>query len=666
MSFYGVFRPGVRDVCIPAPGVPLDKPSPWSIIENGFLYPAKKWKGRPKEGRTVQPYQEEYLDNLRQFNALFQRQRRPGLDFETYAAQMREDREEILRLSRRNMELLRRELFPSMESLYGWGPQEVAELEEFSFQLYDGRTELDVGLFCQIHQALLGLARFNGDRDAVIRELYWMGMGSNALSSKLVGLPLADIQEYTLRMRQYFIEAAGFLEDFDEIDSTETRGYILRSRANISLGQFPTAGEKTRLLKETLNILQNKHYQELAPDLPWDRFIYLTHQNMTSSISHSREKVMSPEEMAAIMSSAVIVYQGRYEVGERLHQQPAARPAFGYHAMEFYCGLRTLETFLTRLEELLDGAVASDYSPNGMYAMISLPAFYSLYLSQYPDRIPPREEYLQGLYQRMLDYADAYPGELGNHSLFLYLRQLCFTFIETGGGIPYSQFLLKLLLRFAPEVYRHSHLVGEGAQALCAALLEDDPDYFDDIDFIREISGRSEKRTAVLDYAMGCGLFHDSGKVSVIELCSRTARQWLDEEYEMARLHTVSGNILLEGRASTRRYAPIALGHHAWYSGGSQSYPDTYHRSECPERRMVDVISLVDWLEVRINSAHMYRLEAKPFEQVVQEAVQMGGTRFSPRLTERLLDEKTAERLRAALEAATGNAYRKMYEDALG
>ena len=613
----------------------------------------------------MRPYQEEYLNNVRRFDALFQRPRRSRLDFEAYLARARADREEILRLSRRNMELLRRELFPAMEGLYGWEPEQVAELEEFSFQLYDGRAELDVGLFCQIHQALLGLARFNEDRDAVIRELYWLGMGSNALNSKLVGLPRAETQEYTLRMRQYFIEAADYLKDYDEIDSTETRGYIMRARANISLGQFPTPGEKTRLLMETLEILQNKHYQELAPDLPWGRFVYITHQNITSSISHSREKVMSPEEMAAIMPSALIVYQGRYEVGRDLHQQPAARPAFGYHALEFYCGLTTLDDFLTRLEELLDGANASDYSPDGMYAMISLPAFYSQYLSQYPDAVPPREEYLQDLYRRMLDYADACPGELGDQTLFLYLRQLCFTFVETEGGLPYSEFLLRLLLRFAPEVYRHSHIVGEGARALCAAILEDDPAYFDDIGFIREIDRPEEKRAAVLDYAMGCGLFHDAGKFSVIELCSRTARQWLDEEYEMGRLHTLSGRILLEERASTRRYAPAALGHHAWYNGGSQSYPNTYNRSECPERRMVDVISLVDWMEVRLNSAHMYRLEAKPFDQVLLEAAQLGGTRFPPRLTKRLQNEKTARSLRAALEAGERNACRRMYEDAL-
>ena len=98
----------------------------------------------------MKPYQKEYLDNLRQFAVLSQRERPGGLTFEEYAAQMEENRAQIIRLGRRNMELLREDLFPMLDDLYGAGREEVAELEEFSAQLFDGRRELDVGLFCQI------------------------------------------------------------------------------------------------------------------------------------------------------------------------------------------------------------------------------------------------------------------------------------------------------------------------------------------------------------------------------------------------------------------------------------------------------------------------------------------------------------------------------------
>ena len=610
----------------------------------------------------MQPYQEEYLDNLRQFAALSQRGRPGELTCEQYAARLTQDRAQIVRLGKRNMELLRTGLFPMLDDLLDATEEERRDVEEFSFRLYDGRTELDVGLFCQIHQALLSLARQKRDRAAMIRELYWLGMGRNSLSSKLVGLDLSDIGEYVTRMRLCFTEAAAYLKYYDEIEDAETRGYILRSRANMSLGQFRSPSEKVHMVKKSLQILQDKGYQEKAPELPWERFIYLTHQNMTSSIAHSREKVMTPEDMADIMESAYIVYQRRFEEAGQQNRQPPAKSAFGYHAIEYYCGFYDLDHFLSKLEGLLDAADPTDYSSDGIYSMISLPAFYSQYLEQYPERLPQRKEYLEDIYRRILDYVDGYTGKSGNGALFLYLRQLSFTFVETG-GILYGDFLQRLLLRFAPEVYRHSQIVGEAAQVLCGLIMDDDPTFFDDIDFVRDAAGPEEKRRAVLDYAMGCGQFHDVGKISVIELYSRTPRQWFEEEYEMARLHALAGRILLEPRPSTSRYAPAALGHHAWYDG-SRGYPAAYKRLEQPARQMVDVIGLMDWLETMMSSARMYSGTQKTFEEAVQAATALEGRRFSPLLTARLRDEGTAERIRRAFDQGRQDAYRRMYEDA--
>ncbi|MDE6261279.1 MAG: hypothetical protein K2M42_10530 [Oscillospiraceae bacterium] len=611
----------------------------------------------------MRPYQAEYLDNLRQFAILSQRKRPGELTCEEYATQMAENRAQIIRLGRRNMELLRTGLFPVLDNLFDAGEEDLKELEEFSFQLFDARRELDVGLFCQIRQALLTLARQKKDRNAMIRELYWLGMGRNSLCSKLVGLPLSDVAEYMTHMRLCFAEAAAYLKYFDEIGNTETQGYIIRARANMSLGQFNSPGEKIQLVRHTLEILQDTGYQKAAPGLPWERFLYLTHQNMTSSTSHSRENTMSPEDIASIMESAYIVYTRRFQEAQTQGSQPPAKSAFGYYTIEFYCGLYGLDTLLQNLEDLLDAADPADYSADGMYSMISLPAFYSQYLSQYPDQIPPRTEYIQSLYRRMLDYADAYPKELSGDNLFLYLRQLCFTFIETDGGLSYGEFLLRLMPRFAPEIYRHSHIVGEAAKALCAAIMDDDPSYFDDIDFIRAIADPGEKRQAVLDYAMGCGVFHDVGKISVIELYNRTARQWFENEYEMAHLHTLAGQILLEPRPSTSRYAPAALGHHAWYDG-TRGYPSSYKRLECPERQMVDIIGLVDWLEIAVNSNQAYNRIEQTFEEAVLGAAELEGTRFSPLLTARLRDAQTAELLKRALETGAQNAYLQMYDGA--
>ena len=54
----------------------------------------------------------------------------------------------------------------------------------------------------------------------------------------------------------------------DEIEDTETKGYVLRARANMSLGGFHSPSEKIGLARENLRIMQDPAYQSGAPELP--------------------------------------------------------------------------------------------------------------------------------------------------------------------------------------------------------------------------------------------------------------------------------------------------------------------------------------------------------------------------------------------------------------
>ncbi len=611
----------------------------------------------------MQVYQQEYLNNSARIAALAAWEKPKGMPFEAYAARLQENENRRRELVEQNMELLRSFLFPVLDNLFQCDAETLEELDDFSFQLFDGQQETDVGLFCQIRQALLTLARQKRDRNAVIRNLYWLGMGRNSQVNKLIGLELEDIEKFTTRMRLCFTEGAAYLKYFDEIDDTQTRGYILRCRANVSLGQFPTSGEKVHLVKKTLQILQDKGYQQKEPNLPWDRFIYLTHQNMASTISYSREKVMTPQDMADIMESVYIVYQRRIQEAEASGKKPLARSVFNYYAIQYYCGIFDFEHLLQEMERLMDEADPADFSPEGMYCALSLPAFYCQYLGDYPEHLQGREGYLEGLYQRAMAYVDSFPAAKRDYRLFVYLRQLAYTFVETERSVSYGDFLELLLIHFAPESYIHARVVGAGAAALCGEILKEEPDFFDDIEFIRSIEDREEKWRAVEDFARGCGLYHDVGKINIIELFSGSVRQWLEGEYEMAQLHTLGGGQLLSARASTRRYASAALGHHSWYDG-THGYPEAYHRLECPERQMVDIISLVDWLDGVTRTSWVHTGVRMSFEEALEEAIGLEGRSFSPLLTARLRDSATAQCLRSAFEEGWQEACRRIYDDA--
>ena len=610
----------------------------------------------------MQPYQEEYIENLKDIASHAAHIKSEGDSFAAYQAELLRRHTLVEEKAARNMALLKTKLFPLLDHLPEAQETEREALQEFAGKLFQVGEELDTGLFCRIHQALLNVARQQKDQQGMIRELYWVGLGKHNRCSRLTGLPFSVLEDYMSEMRLCFTEAGAYLKYYEQIKDTETRGYIVRARANMALGEFASSSEKIRRVMQTLRILQDDYYREMEPGLPWEKFIFMTHRQMADSMSYRRDDVMSAEDIEAVMESVYIVYQTRLrEAAEKKMREPI-QAAFSYNAILYYCGLSTLDRLLTQMERLMDTADLADFSNENMYGLIALPAYYCQFLSQYPERILPREEYIESLYVRILDYLEVFPNAPENEHFFLYLRQLANYFVETEHSIPYGEFLLKLLARFAPDIYVQSYIVGKAAAVLCGIILEEEETFFDDMEEICGLKTPEEKRRAVEAYGMQAGLLHDVGKINFMSFYTRTGRQWFEEEYEMAGLHTVVGSGCLAGRKSTRRYAQAALGHHSWYDG-SRGYPDAYRRLECPCRQMVDVIGLMDWIENVTDAQCMLTGVKFTFDEAVERAIDMEGRRFSPLLTARLQDDRIVERVRDAFEAGRREAWEKLYRE---
>lgn len=606
----------------------------------------------------MEAYQEEYIANTRAFQALNMKRLPEDGDLASYRARLERLEQDRGALLRRNMELLRGCYLPVQDHLPD-APQDVLDgLEEFAQALYSAAGGLDVALFCQIHRALLGLARQKNDRAGIIRELYWMGIGRHGVYNKVAALDDGLSDPYMVKMRLCFVEAAAYLKYFEEFDG-ETQGYIMRSLANSALGRFSTTGERTGLLRRAIRTFQDPYYRGLAPHLPWDRYVLQCHRLMISSLPHGSNRTLTARDVSAMMESSHIVYHG----GEAPHQPdrvPPSRQVFHLAAIDRFCGVIDMDRFLAVLEEQMEGMRPNDFSPENTYRTISLPAFYCLYLGSNPERVPPRERYLARLYRRIVAFVDAFPAGQEDETVFLYLRQLSATYLEVDGGIPYGAFLSQMLRRFAPDIYLHANQVAAAARALCAAVLDEEPDFFDDIEFVRA-APPEEKRELLLDFAVGCGQFHDVGKINFLDLYTRTARQWTEDEYEISRLHMEAGYQMLSGRPSTQPYAAAALGHHMWYDG-SRGYPGSYKRLERDERQVVDVVALVDYLAQSVDALQLRRSKAQSFEQAVESAAALGGRRFSPLLTARLRDAELVKQLKQALEEGRQEVYRELYQ----
>ena len=183
----------------------------------------------------MQPYQIKYIENVRQIRELNDFFAVPATDFPSWYEARSSAHREALQLRAENDRLLTENLFPTLDELTGASEDTIADLTAFAAELMDWSTNLDTGVYVLIHDAFLRIARLQKDRNAIIRELYLLGMGLYYQNRPLTGIGSRDAQSFSVEDELLFTEGGSYLKYFPEIDSEEIKGYIIRSLANISI-----------------------------------------------------------------------------------------------------------------------------------------------------------------------------------------------------------------------------------------------------------------------------------------------------------------------------------------------------------------------------------------------------------------------------------------------
>ena len=147
----------------------------------------------------MQPYQQQYIDNTTEISALSDFYAVPTDGFETWYAEQKRRSARIKALRQQNMELLGEHLFPALDALHAASEETIDELIAFADKLMDLKTNLDCGVYVQIHDALLRMYRVRRDRNRIIRELYKLGMGLYYQNRIIEGVGSKYIASYASR-----------------------------------------------------------------------------------------------------------------------------------------------------------------------------------------------------------------------------------------------------------------------------------------------------------------------------------------------------------------------------------------------------------------------------------------------------------------------------------
>lgn len=606
----------------------------------------------------MRQYQEIFCENTRKVSRLLGEHMAPEEEPGDFYRRKLEDHGEIERLREENMTILREKLVPVLDDILNADPEDIEALAEFADVLM--KEQLDVGMQYQVCSALTVYARRKKHRKLLIKELYMAAMAAYNFQ-RMEGKSVTD--RFRWKMQLLFGEAAGYIRYYDEIEDTETRGYIHRAMGNLALGYVgnepETVRKKMDVLRRSLQILKDPVYHEKTPDLSWDLFIYKSHQERTSLLSFLRSGEATVQDIREVMESAQFVYdrQVRNAREKGIPLQPQWE--YAYYAASYHGGIHTLEEFLQNMEKVYAAASATDYTQQGMYGNVFIPALYSVYVKADEQMVEKKKPVILMMYRRMAQYVKQVPHSKFNDALFYYIRSSLDTYIEYPGEGSFRVFIEEMVACRQPETYVHSLMVAKISQAILHRVLEREPKQLLGVRGCDSVEALLGNREELDSFLYECGILHDIGKMKLLNLYDIQNRGWTAMEEELHCMHTVLGYEILQRWPSTRDYAIAALGHHSSYSG-QDGYPEEYHREETADAPLVDILCVADYIDRNNDIIANYQGKVLPLEGVFENMEKERGVRLAPCFVDAALEIR--QEIRGILERDREEAYKKAYE----
>lgn len=596
----------------------------------------------------MKEYQEKYIENLKLIMELNHVSSQLPENTADFLQERREKSAEIRRIAAGNTAMLRQHLFPLLDNIVSASEEEVRELQEFSAALSPGAQQLDNVLNYSIHNALTVYARKWGKRDMLIRELYGTGM---ALFYMQELLNQTGKRRYQWKMGLVFGEAASYIKQYDEIESPETRGFIHRSMANLALSYSGLTLEegqrKLSVIRRSLQILEDPVFHAKTPSLPWDLFLYKSHQERSTALGVLRTGVADSTILREVMESAEYIRERQLENSRKTGLPPSTRWRVTYESAQFHCGVLTLSEFLHLLESIYVERDPKEYSENGIYSNIFLPALYADYLQHNAEYRRKKKAVLSHMYRQVMVYVRNMPNNQMSDPLLRNLLSCLTSFIEYPDGIQKKDFLLQFVVYRNPDAYVSFRMTAQISEFLMEKALQEQPETLVGTlgcKGTEEVRARAEE---LRHFAYESGLLHDVGMLVFNNMLRHYGRSWLQEESEMYQYHVYSGEAMLKECRSTQPYAATALGHHRFFNN-SGGYPDDYHREENPNQEVTDMVSAAVFLVRLLDDMSYIDRESMTLPQALTRLREESGTRLSPRIVDMLcgMEQKLADYLK--------------------
>ena len=538
---------------------------------------------------------------------------------------------------------------------------DIAELEEAADRLFNYANSEDCGVAYKIHELLLKAARFRDNVPMIIRELYYNGITLHYINVRDED---HDVNLLWPRIHAFFLEGANYIARYEELDK-ETRQYVIRCVGNIRMAVSRRTKENCRryqeLFETALRIIESPYYQEMDPDIPWQRYIYAMHMDQMTELAYLREND-DPMVAERVLRSATYVYEHQSANRGEESRLQNWRVSYFYHAALYHAGKGTARAVVEDLLEMIDQTGEQDHSPDGINRNLTGAAYlfnYEAFLSaqdraELADRIAQERAAAHR-------YLDEMPSNEYPRVASVAVRELIL--VQSDREKSDNRKILESILSGHRPTYVHSTMVAHLTRVLLRRMVETNPAALIGLLGCKTAAEVQARKPELLQTAYDCGLYHDVGKSAVIMYIDTNSRSLLEEEFCCIQSHPVIGYGLLREAGYEEYLAPAALYHHCFYNGRG-GYPREV--PPCPQniKGIVDVLTVADSLDAATDNIGRCYNRAKPLRTLVGELQAQSGTRYAPDVVALFRDETFCEALAQKMDAERKKNYLHVYHAA--
>lgn len=611
----------------------------------------------------------------------------PSLDdvkaADEYGRRLRWNFKKIGEYAGENREMLDKVLFPLLEQDRPLSEEEIAELDKLGKQLVDGEhaTEIDLHLSELISDCL---ARDEEHRleaqkrvgDSLRDRILFLERRIDVAYTRLSYDGRSNPKEWRKLLEEglvYYDEALAFLEkDVFASLSEELRACLIMLCINgtAMYNTRPQASGDENLefatkQKEGLDriraVLEDPFYLSLIPE---------------ETTQKAKLYVMSYVAAFCFLEGlSAELYEESWACALQIEREWNARPDFVESSLyltsmreilllsAFRTASPEVERCLKDCIEIYEARDRSDYTDRGTNPNLGLAKSIFLVLCSIKKKDPGKlsehmEEILYGLPLDVMSYLYKSPHREHLGSYVNVLSQFIEYFEELPGGIRMRNFCIHSMAAMHPPTYVHSNMVAKLTVCMTRHLLSLMPEVFCGFPGCRTAEEVWESKEKIMDYAWHSALYHDIGKLYVIETIAMYGRKLLNSEYELIRSHPDKGAEIAERFDSMKDYVDVIRGHHLWYDG-SRGYPEGVDTSKSPYKSIISIVSVADSLDAATDGVGRSYRPGKTLENIKNELKEGSGTRYAPYMAELFEDPATYEDLEYLLK----NGRRRMYRD---